>query len=255
MSQRKYPDVHYQRFATAHARVSLQSDPDTQTDMLPDRIGSNPPQYQTVPYKPDASGSTYEDPKGQSTPSIDPSQVQLEAGLYHSLDDPDLDDVLEPPSIPRDNPTFLSQAWKDPPIRKPILTVEVNKADVLKEEQIKVLRTGGEFFLSFRGLVEARRRVWVAEDLTQLVWSKPNDKKTDEINVFEILEDELTGDFAIVLKMTLSKETMTLKLVPENTIAELVESEKLKTDPEKAKFWHEAFHQLVKMQLQPKIYR
>jgi len=240
MESRHYPDVPYKAFHTQFPRVSAQSELDTLGELLP-----NLPSYQTEKLR-----KTY-----FLQDSVEPSSIVVETQQKHQDSDPDIDEVLEPPAVPRTSTNFLKEAWQERPIRQLHFAVQQSPSDQENSLNIRILRLGGDFELTYYGRNLGLKHVLTNEDLTLLIWHEPrNPRKRKDMNVFELLEEQLVGD-RIVLGTMRDREALKLKVASSNTVERLMPERQLNGPEEKAKVWSLAFHRLVTMQLQSSVYR
>lgn len=187
--------------------------------------------------------------------SVEPSSIVVETQQKHQDSDPDIDEVLEPPAVPRTSESFLREAWPERPIRQLHFAPQQNPPDQDNQLNIRILKLGGDFVLTYYGSRAGLKHVLTNEDLTLLIWHEPrNPKKRKEINVFELLKAELV-EGQIVLGTMRDDSALRLDVADSNTVERLIPGSLGIEKNEKAKIWFSAFSKLVTMQLQSSVYR
>lgn len=242
---KSYEKVPYRPFKSDIPRTSTVSELETLGELIPALPqGGSAYRYQTDM----GPGS-----KRLDDQPVDFSSVVIETHQRHLDTDRDIDEVLDTPNISRDNEAFLQLAWKERVIRKLDLRPQESEADKARNLAIKILRIGGDFQFSRLGRPKGLMHVKTNDDLTLLMWHAPRTpKKCKDINVFELLGARLEG-MAIALKTIRDDKEIILTVTEANRV-ELLAERSLELQ-EKADLWFSAFDQLVKMQLQPSVYR
>lgn len=241
MERRDYSNVPYKPFKTQLPRMSAQSELDTLGELLPN-LPSESLRYHT------------ENPRKnmfQQDSQEEPPAIIAETHQEHHDSDPDIDEVLEPPSF-----RTLEEVWKERPIRQLSLAAQQTPSDQKSSDYIRILRQGGDFEVTYEGRRLGVKRVFTNEDLTLLIWYAPrNHKKRKEMNVFELLHAELDGETIVLSTMMGDSRELQLRVVASNTVDRLMPNSDLDNEKKKAGVWYEAFQRLVTMKLQPKVYR
>lgn len=243
MERRDFSDVPYQpfKFRTQLPRMSAQSELDTLGELLPN-LPSESLRYQT------------DDPRKnmfQQDSQAEPPAIVVETLQEHHDSDPDIDEVLEPPSS-----RTLKEAWIERPIRQLSLAAQQTPSDQRSSDYIRILRQGGDFEVTYEGRRLGVKHVFTNEDLTLLIWYAPrNQKKRKEMNVFELLHAKLDGETIVLGTMMGDSRELRLRVAESNTVDRLMPGSDLNDNAKKAGAWYEAFQRLVTMKLQPKVYR
>ena len=179
----------------------------------------------------------------------------VETSKQHDESDRDIDEVLEPPSIPRTDPSFLREAWREKPIRKLALPPAPCTTDKESSLFIRIFRIGGDFEMKLYDRNLGVMHIMTNYDLTLFIWHIPrNPKKQKSMNVFELLTAELQGG-EIVLGTMRDTTAIRLTVTASNRVEQLVGDLSFADMRKKTELWFKAFERLVQMKLQPSVYR